>query len=83
MQPAHDPAGLEDGPCSARSLLARLLSSLDAAGRGDTEANPDDSRLARWEDEDYLYFEVTLPAHGLRDVDIAVHDGRVLIRIER
>jgi HSP20 family molecular chaperone IbpA len=77
-------AGVADTPPrSLLGLLGRLLIQLDSNGDVPQSGSPSDQPLERWEDDAYLYLEARLPDVQDRDVDVCVHDGKVVIRMEK
>jgi len=86
VQKAGGPA--DDPPCAdSRSLfklLGRLLTQIDPSETAGSSTNGSAHRsVDRWEDDAYLYFEAMLPDVLDRDVDICLHNGKVVIRMEK
>jgi hypothetical protein len=85
---AREPAFLPDkfpdaDPLSLLSLLGCLLIQMDPSGDDASIDGAADRPVDRWEDDAYIYLEAILPdAHG-RGVDVCVHEGKVIIRMER
>ncbi len=85
---AREPAGPDgeppDADCrSLLSLLGRLLTQIDSSGNAGSTNGSADRPADRWEDDAYIYLEAMLPDIHDRDVDISVHDGKVVIRMEK
>jgi HSP20 family molecular chaperone IbpA len=79
--PANKPPGAD--PRSLLSLLGRLLTQIDSSGNAGSTNGSADRPLDRWEDDAYIYFEAMLPDIHDRGVDVCVHDGKVIIRMEK
>ena len=79
--PADKPADAD--PRSLLSLLGRLLTQIDSGGNAGSTNGSADRPPDRWEDDAYIYFEAMLPDIHDWDADVCVHDGKVLIRMEK
>jgi hypothetical protein len=62
--------------------LLTILERIMAAGRPGVRPAASGEILRRWEDEHYIYFGARLPDNG-RNVDINIHDGTLMIRLEK
>ena len=63
-------------------LLRRLLATARRRGSCDPPSGRGGEPPERWEDDDYVYIETSAPGID-RDIDISVHAGHVLIRMEK
>ena len=64
--------------------LRRLLAKSNAENPG-CPPPPDlpDEDLSEWEDDHYAYFQYDLPGRIGPDIDICVHGGMAMIRVEK
>ena len=74
-----------EGQRSVLGILGCWLDRIDRAEDGPASDRSDrsDRPPARWEDDEHVYFEATLPDIPAQDVEVSVHDGRIMIRIEK
>ncbi len=85
---AREPAGPADKVHGADlrlvlGALGRLLAQMGSSGDPAATDGLADRLPDSWEDDAYIYFEAMLPNVRDRDLDVCVHDGKVVIRIEK
>ncbi len=68
---------------SLLGLLGRLLIQMDSIGDVPRAGSSSDRPPERWEDDAYIYLEARFPDGEGRDVNVCVHDGKVVIRMEK
>ena len=68
-------------------LLLQLRRILAKSNAVDTEGPPPpelpDEHSSEWEDDEYAYFHYDLPGRIGPDLDISVHGGNALVRVEK
>jgi HSP20 family molecular chaperone IbpA len=64
-------------------LLRHLIDVIERHGDGGELSHEDGHQLDRWEDDAYVYLGSAMPDIPDRDIDISVHDGNIMIRVER
>ena len=63
-------------------VILTILRLISAAGRGDPLHPEHRAGLESWEDDSYVYFGADMPDAG-RDIDINVHEGQLMVRLEK
>jgi hypothetical protein len=67
-----------------RELVERLSGSGSGAGPVPTPCEPfDGEEVERWEGEEYLYLEASLPQALDAEIDVNIQGGRAFIRMPR
>jgi hypothetical protein len=64
-------------------LLHHLFDVMEWLGGGGDLHDGGAQQPERWKDDSYVYLESIIPGMSDRDVDISVHDGKILIRVGR
>lgn len=64
-------------------LVRHLLAVVERLESGECPPHADCDEPGCWRDETYLYIESTIPDADDRDIDVSVHDGRLMIRLSR
>ena len=66
-----------------RRLLAKAKANPTNAGGSLPPPEIPEPATSEWEDDNFAYFEYELPGRVGPDIDVSVHDGMAMIRVEK
>ena len=83
MRPAHASKTAKVQPRRMKALAKMTKNNPTNAGGSLPPPEIPEPATSEWEDDNFAYFEYELPGRVGPDIDVSVHDGMAMIRVEK